>query len=178
MKKFLYISLIASTIIIAVSQDIHSEQTQKDMFASVVVLPTFKLSLDNANITFGYTEPAKAVELYPQTHYNEVKCVSNKAKRWYLKLSVAGEIAGPPDSRVGVEDFKWMVARSTGDGVAEKGWRPFSKEPMLVYTSGEADSTGEEVVIQFKYRFDPPPKAKGGNYSLNVLYTMTDDIQQ
>lgn len=174
MKKLFCLILLISMAVSGFERELQSEQTQKDMFASVVVLPTFKLSLDNANINFGYTEPGKSVELYPHTHYNEVKCISNKGVTWYLKLSTIGDIVGPPDSGVSLDSFKWMGTRPIGDGVIEKGWHSLSQLPTLVYTSGSMDLAGEEVTIQFKYKLDMPPKAKGGNYSVNVLYTMTD----
>lgn len=174
MKKILYITILALVFISAFYNPVYPEQTQKDMFATVTVMPAFKLSLDNANISFGYVEPGKSVELYPHTHYNELNCISNKGNRWYLKLSVIGGIIGPENSSVGIDSFKWMVARSTGDGVPEKGWHSFAKEPVIAYTSGSADSTGSEVTVQFKYKLDLPPKAMGGNYNLNILYTMTD----
>lgn len=166
--------LLALIITISACQHIYCEQAQRDMFASVVILPTFKLSLDNASIIFGYTEPGKSVELYPYKHYNEVKCISNKGNTWYLRLSVIGNVIGPADTPVKIDDFKWMISRSTGDGVIEKGWHSFTESPAVAYTSGPADAGGEEVILQFKYKLDLPPNAKGGNYSLNVLYAMTD----
>ncbi|MBI5144381.1 MAG: hypothetical protein HZA30_04875 [Candidatus Omnitrophica bacterium] len=174
MKKNRYIILLILILVTGAYQRIYCEQVQRDMFASVVVIPTFKISLDNANISFGYTEPGKSVELYPYKHYNELKCISNKGNTWYLKLSVIGSVIGPPDTTVKMDSFKWMVSRSTGDGVIEKEWHSFTEYPAVAYTSGLADSTGEEVTLYFKYKFDLPASAKGGNYNLNVLYTMTD----
>jgi len=153
---------------------IYSEQAQRDMYASVVVMPTFKLSLDNSNINFGFAEPGKTVELNPQTHYNEVKCRSNKGTTWYLKISVIGNVIGPEEANVPLNSFKWMVVSSTGDGVAEEDWHSFTQEPVKVYTSGPKDMVGEEVVLRFKYKLDMPPDARGGNYNVNVLYAMTD----
>ena len=176
MKRIIAISVlvILATLILNAYNLTYSEQVQRDMFASVVVLPTFKLSLDNASINFGYAEPGKTIELNPYAHYNEVRCKSNKGKTWYLKVSVTGNIIGPEDSNVGIDSFKWQVVSSSGDGVAEQGWQSFSQTPVRVYTSGERDALGEEVVIRFKYKLDMPQTAKGGNYSVNVLYTMTD----
>src|SRR3990167_4692597 len=157
MKNRLYYIAIGFVCIIFITSTYryaYPEQAQRDMFASVVILPSFKLSLDNANINFGFTKPGEHVELYPNTHYNEVKCVSNKGNTWYLKLSVIGNVVGPKDSSVGIDDFKWMISRSTGDGVPEKGWYSFTELPTRVYTSGQADSAGGEVTIQFKYRLD------------------------
>ncbi len=154
--------------------EVYSEQVQRDMYASVVVAPIFRLSLDNANINFGYAQPGKSVELYPEKPYNEVKCMSNKGKAWYVKVSVIGNIIGPRESSVKPDSFKWMVARSKGTGIAEKGWHSFSSLPAQAYACSAEESVGEEVTIRFKYKLDLPPDAQGGIYSLNVLYTMTD----
>lgn len=171
--KVLVIS-IALSVSITLCQYIYCEQVEKDMFASVVVLPAFKLSLDKANISFGFVKPGETVELYPQTNYNEVKCISNKGNSWYLRLSIVGTIVGPPDANVGIENFKWMVPSAMGDGIVEKGWHSFTEMPAQAYASGPRDSTGEEVRLQFKYKLDLPKNAIGGNYGVNVLYTMTE----
>jgi len=176
MKIFSYslILLLASGIIL--SADIsRCEDTYTDMTASVVVLPVFKLSLDNASINFGNVGPGKSVELYPNRNYNEVKCVSNKGLRWYLKVSILGEISAPANSKVAIDNFKWKIDRSDGDGTAEEGWRPFTKEPSRAYTSGTMDASGGEVTIKLRYKLDLPPEAIGGGYGLNVLYTMTEE---
>lgn len=154
---------------------VSSEEVYRDMYVSVAVLPTFKLSLDNANINFGYVDPGKSVELYPEKNYNEVKCVSNKGTKWYLRLSIIGDIVAPVGGNVTIDCFKWMIASSTGDGVAEKDWHPFTAEPSQAYTSGTNDMIGEEVTIRLKYKLDLPKNSIGGNYGLNVLYTMTEN---
>jgi len=144
------------------------------MYVSVVILPTFKATVDNANISFGFSDPGKSIELYPEKNYNEIKCLSNKGTRWSLNIAVVGDIIGPHGTNVDISSFKWMAASSSGDGIAEKGWHPFSKEPSQVYVSGPKDMTGDEVTIKFKYRLDLPKNALRGNYGVNIIYTMTD----
>ena len=175
MRIFIYaISLAIIGACLVGGYNAYSEEAYSDMYVSVVILPNFKLNLDNTNINFGFIDPGKTVELYPDKNYNEVKCVSNKGAKWYLRVAVVGDIVGPRESSVAVDSFKWMMASSSGDGIIEKDWHPFSKEPVLVYTSGPKDITGEEVTIKFKYKLDLPGNARGGNYGINIIYTMTD----
>jgi len=173
MKKRHIIPILAILIVLAGS-DIRAEQTQTDMSVSVVILPVFKLSVDNANISFGYVEPGKTVELYPDRNFNEVVCVSNKGNKWYLKLSIMGDIIGPQNSKVGPDCFKWKVDGSTGDGILQEGWNAFKDQPVIAYTSGDMDTKGPDVVVRLKYKLDLPGNAIGGNYSVKILYTMTD----
>jgi len=152
-----------------------SEQVDRDLYATVVVNPVFVLSLDNARVSFGFLKPGESAELEKDNYYNFVKCNSNKGKKWYLKLSVVGDVAGP-EPGIPPGSFKWKIFRATGDGVPQEGWKPFTKEPFLVYTSGAKDATGEDVIVQFQYRLDLPFEAVGGVYSITVLYTMTDVV--
>ncbi len=168
-----YIPIIAVSMLLLAVPCAYPEQVDQDMYAQVYVNPIFTLSLDNANISFGYSDPGKTIELKPDTYYNLVKCRSNKGKTWYLKVSIMGEIAGPQPP-ISLDSFKWKVFRSTGDGVPQTGWQPFTKEPVLVYTSGPGDNTGAEVIVQFQYKLDMPASATGGYYSVKVLYSMTD----
>lgn len=175
MRISLYIISLAIVITCLISgYNAYSEEAYRDMYVSVVILPNFKLNLDNPNINFGFTDPGKTVELYPDKNYNEVKCISNKGTKWYLRVAVSGDIVGPQGSSVALRSFKWMVASSSGDGIIEKDWHPFSAEPVLVYTSGPKDMAGDEVTIKFKYKLDLPGNARGGNYGINIVYTMTD----
>jgi len=149
------------------------ERVEEDVYATVVVNPIFTLSLDNAHIGFGFLKPGESVELAADTYYNSVTCRSNKGVQWYLKISITGEVSGPqPPIQPG--NFKWKVFKAEGDGIAAEGWQGFSTVPVVAYTSGERDATGEDVVIQLKYRLDLPQSAIAGIYGVNVMYTMTD----
>ncbi|MDP2912809.1 MAG: hypothetical protein Q8N91_02245 [Candidatus Omnitrophota bacterium] len=175
MKKILAALLICAFFLTFKPLEyVHSEELYREMYASVVVKPTFKLSLDNANINFGYVGPGKSVELYPEKNYNEIKCVSNKGAKWYLRLSVIGDIVAPRGGNVAIDCFKWMITSSTGDGVTERGWHSFTESPAEAYESGPNDMAGEEATIRLKYKLDLPKNSLGGNYGLKVLYTMTE----
>lgn len=175
MKRFFSVLIMMMAVMVLLSGDaLYSEEVYRDMYVSVVVLPAFRAVLDNANINFGFSEPGKSVELYPERNYNEIKCVSNKGTKWYLRIAVVGDIIGPQGTNVGIGSFKWLVASSSGDGIIEKGWHPFTKEPAQVYISGPRDMIGDEVTIKFKYKLDLPKNALGGNYGINIIYTMTD----
>ena len=174
MKKNICIYIVILLFFIIAPYLYAGEEATSDLYASVTVNKIFMISLDEAYIDFGQLEPGQTVELYETRAYNTIKCMSNKGLTWHLKLSVIGDIQVPAGSEVGVEDFKWKIVGWTGDGAASEGWRPFSKEKVLVYTSGPRDMRGHDVDIRFKYKLDLPGRAKGGHYSAKVLYTMTE----
>lgn len=165
--------IISVFVILTFTQYIGAEQVERDMFAAVTVNPIFTVSLDNADVNFGYVEPGKSVELKPDTYYNTVTCNSNKGKTWHLKLSILGEVIGPT-ADIPLDSFKWLVFRAAGDGAAVEGWQPLTEMPLTAYTSAGRDNAGEEVTIQFKYKLDLPGMAAAGNYRTKILYTMTD----
>ncbi|MFC1577020.1 hypothetical protein ACFL3N_01635 [Candidatus Omnitrophota bacterium] len=171
----IYQHLIASFLIILLSAPfaVAAEQDEEDVYATVVVNPIFKLSVENSHISFGFLKPGESVEVAQGTSYNHVTCTSNKGNKWYLKLQVTSDIMGPqPPIKPG--DFKWKVFRTGGDGVAVDGWQPFTEEPSVAYTSGVNDTLGDVVKVYFQYRLDLPQTAIAGIYSANILYTMTD----
>jgi len=171
--KYTIITIISVLITLASAQHIGAEQVERDMFGAVTVNPIFAVSLDNADVNFGYVEPGKSVELKPDTYYNAVTCNSNKGRAWYLKLSILGEVIGPT-TNIPLDSFKWLVFKAIGDGAAVEGWQPLAETPLVAYTSAGRDNTGEEVTIQFKYKLDLPGTAMAGNYRTKILYTMTD----
>ena len=152
-----------------------AEQDSEDIFASVVVLPAFKIDIDNNYLDFGVVNPGESVTLKQGTYYNTIKCVSNKGTEYYLKLYILGDIIGPRGARIPPASFKWKVYRSRGSGTAVTKWREFSDEPVIVYRSGAGDETGNEREIRFQYRLDLPASAKAGHYSLKVAYMLTEE---
>lgn len=165
--------LIAVILFLAAAPQACAEEVERDMFGAVSVNPLFRFTLDNASISFGFAKPGDTIELKPDAYYNMVKCTSNKGRKWYLKLSIMGEISGPVPP-IALGSFKWKVFRTSGDGTAVTDYQPFTAEPVTAYTSGSRDVTGDEVTVQFKYKLDMPTSAIAGIYSLRVLYTMTD----
>lgn len=152
-----------------------AEQDTEDLFASVIVLPAFDITIDNNYLDFGLVEPGETVTLKEGAYYNEIKCVSNKGIKYYVKIYMLGEITGSRQTKIPPSSFKWKVYDTSGSGIAVSEWQEFSDKPVLVYTSGLEDEIGNEVVIRFQYKLDLPPKARGGHYSLNVAYMLTEE---
>ncbi len=152
-----------------------AEEDTKDLFASVIVLPTFDITLDNNYLDFGLVEPGETVTLKEGAYYNEIKCSSNKGVKYYIKTYILGEIIGSKQTKIPPSSFKWKVYDASGSGIAISEWQEFSDKPILVYTSGLEDEIGSAVVIQFQYKLDLPAKARGGHYSLNVAYILTEE---
>ena len=79
MKKNIYLICVYILILIAYIQaGWAGEKVDTDIYASVIVNPVFSLSLDNADISFGNTEPGTTTELKKESHYNSVTCNSNR----------------------------------------------------------------------------------------------------
>jgi len=145
------------------------------VFASVVVTPTFKIDVNNNFLDFGLVNPGESVTLKPGTYFNTVSFVSNKSRKYYLKIYIIGEIIGAGGVKVPYSSVKWKIYRTSGSGTAVADWQPFSDQPMLVYTGSSEDALGRENTINFQYRLDLPPKARGGNYSLKLAYALTEE---
>jgi hypothetical protein len=152
-----------------------AEEDTEDLFASVVVLPTFDISIDNNYINFGRVEPGKSITLKEATHYNTLKCVSNKGRDYSVKIHILDDIIGPKGNIIPASSFKWRIYKTTGTGSAVSGWQEFSKNPLLVYASSREDNTGKELVINFQYKLDLPLNATGGHYALKVVYMITEE---
>jgi len=168
----LFISIILLVLIPLVCR---ADQDSEDVFASVFVLPSFLIDIDNNYLDFGLVKPGESVTLKPATYYNSLRCISNKGTRYYLKIHIPDEIIGPKGSRIPSSSFKWKVYGLNGSGTAITEWQEFSDKPVLVYTSGTEDETGEEIIIRFQYKLDLPGSARGGHYSLKVAYLLTEE---
>ncbi|MFC1631340.1 hypothetical protein ACFL1I_00105 [Candidatus Omnitrophota bacterium] len=152
-----------------------ADQLTEDVFASVIVTPTFNITVDNDFLDFGLVNPGESATLKPASHFNTVSFISNKARKYYLKITIHGDISGPKGARIPDSSVKWKVVRASGSGVAVNGWQEFSDQPLLVYTSSAEDATGAANKIDFQYRLDLPPQASGGNYSLQLAYSLTEE---
>lgn len=167
-----FIAVILSVLIPFIC---YADQDSEEVFASVFVLPSFSIDIDNNYLDFGLVKPGESVMLKPATYYNSLRCVSNKGARYYLKIHILDEIIGPKGSRILPSSFKWKVYGLNGSGTAVTEWQEFSEKPMLVYTSGAEDKMGSEVRIRFQYKLDLPASARGGHYSLKVAYLLTEE---
>lgn len=171
-RLLLFISIISLAFIPLTG---NAEQDSEDVFASVVVLPVFEVTLDNNYLDFGRVGPGESVTLKPGTYYNTLKSVSNKGIKYYLKIYILGDIIGPGGNKLPPASFKWKVYDVKGSGEAVTGWQEFSAKPVIVYTSAPEDEAGSETEIQFQYRLDLPAQARGGHYSLKVAYMLTEE---
>ncbi len=166
---------IAIILLLLVPLVCRAEQDTEDVFASVVVLPTFKIEVDNNYLDFGLVNPGESVTLKQGTYYNEIGCISNKGLKYYMKLHILGDIIGSKESKISPSSFKWRVYDASGSGTAVTEWQEFSNEPVVVYTSGAEDEIGSACRIRLQYKLDLPSSARGGHYSLKVAYLITEE---
>jgi hypothetical protein len=151
-----------------------AEQRFQDMIASVVVGSTFGLSLDRSSLDFGLVKPGIRIELYPESYYHQITCISNNKKIWYLKVSMPTGITGQGSSILPKDSLKWQIFGTNGSGAKKEGWESLQDNATVVYASGSTDSQGEEVYIRFRYVLDVPSNVASGNYNAVLVYTMTE----
>jgi len=174
-KNPIMIKVIFCFVFVFTASFSYADLDTQDIFASVVVLPTFDVKTDTNYLDFGVIEPGESVTLKENTYYNEVTCVSNKGVKYYLKANLLGDIKGPEGTTIPPSSVKWKIFRVKGEGtITSEDWQPFAKEPAVVYTSNFGDEAGGEVTIKLQYRLDLPSNAMGGNYNLQVAYIMTE----
>jgi hypothetical protein len=169
------IPIFILTILLSIPFIGHAEQETEDVVASVVVLPAFKIDVDNNYLDFGLVNPGESVTLTPQGYYNSIKCLSNKARQYYVKLHILGDVLGPRGTKIPPASFKWRVYQASGKGEAQQGWREFSNEPFIIYTSAGDDEIGSQNLIRLQYKLDLPASARGGHYSLKVAYLLSEE---
>ena len=164
--------MLASVLLPVLS---HAEQQTEDVFASVIVNPSFKIVVDKDYLDFGLVRPGESVALERETYYNTLRFVSNKGRRYYIKIHLLGGIVGPQGANIPISSVKWKVYQASGTGALVKQWQQFSNNPAIVYTSSSEDEIGNENSIRFQYRIDLPAKAPGGHYSLKVAYLLSEE---
>ncbi len=150
------------------------EERLKDLTASVVIGTTFKLSVDNSSMDFGFINPGETYELYPSRYYNEVTCISNTGRTWYVKMSLMEDLRGVKGGTISRANLKWSVDSVEGNGTRVDGWNSFEDIPVLIYTGSVADSMGEPVKIRLKYKLEVPGNASADSYVATILYSMTE----
>lgn len=174
MYRYLYILIILliGAIDFTATFTANAEEKYEDVTASVIVSSTFEVSADVVPIDFGLIDPGETVELYPDRYFNEVRCVSNNGRVWYLKAHCE-DLQGAK-SDISSTNLKFRVYWTNGDGYYSSDWTSFGDIPVLVYTSGGFDNMGREIKIQFAYKLEPPPGVPAGSYTAIVAYTMTE----
>jgi len=151
------------------------EERKEDLFASVVVTTTFKLSVDNSAMDFGFIKPGESYELYPTRYYNEAACISNTGRSWYLKMSLENDLRGVKNNGIiPKKNIKWSVDSFDGTGIRQEGWNSFEDIPVLIYTASPDDSKGEPVKIRLRYKLDVPGNVQADSYQTTILYSMTE----
>lgn len=151
---------------------LQADEIFEDITGSVIVGVTFEITGANVPIDFGLIQPEEEVILYPDRYFNEVRCRSNSGKTWYLKAfckNLEGTFAS-----ISSKHLKFRIYRTDGQGTYSTEWMEFSDKPVLIYTSAGNDNLGKEVRLQFVYKFRPPPKVPGGNYTASVSFIMTE----
>ena len=146
----------------------------KDLYSSVVVGATFKLTVDNSAMDFGFINPGQSYELYPNRYYNEVTCLSNTGKPWYLKMSLVTGLHGAKGSVIPKKNLTWSVYSVEGGGAKPEGWSPFEDTPVLIYSATSEDSRGEPVKVRLKYKLDVPGDVTADSYATTIIYSMTE----
>lgn len=152
------------------------DEIQADAVASVVVGTAFSLNLDKTSLDFGLLNPGERIELYSAGYYHQLTGLSNNKKNWVLKIAMPADFAGPGGALMSKASFKWQLFWTNGSGIKKEGWEGLGDDPQVIYTSGPADSQGEEIYIQLRYALDVPENIPSGNYSTILVYTMTETI--
>ena len=172
-KRHFFVAISGMILCVCLATAIVSaEEKFEDVVASVSINSAFKLAADTIPIDFGVIAPGKAAELYPDRHFNEVKCTSNNGKAWYLK-AYCENLTGPAAS-ISKTHLKFKIFWTNGTGYHSSDWTAFGDTPVLVYTSSDMETRGAEIKIQFTYKLEPPAGVPGGNYNAIVTYTMTE----
>lgn len=147
-----------------------------DISASVEVLPTFSISLDNPHLAFGLVKPGQTKILGEGRFFNQIKCRSNYGRDWYLKAQLTSlRLLGKPYS-LPTSNLKYRIVESTGSAevLSREGFKEFTEQPSVIYTSQSDDNEGKEVILRFQYSLTSPSDAPAGNYIGRIIFTMTE----
>jgi hypothetical protein len=136
---------------------------------------TFTLQTNNSMLSFGTVKNGEWKETGNSDY--QVTCQSSGEKTWYLKMQLVLPLSSGAYS-IEAENFKWMAAWTDGRGMPSNQYQynDFTVMPMLVYTSGNTDNTGNVVNIQLKFGILIPNDQISGNYSGVVRYVMTETL--
>jgi hypothetical protein len=152
------------------------ELKMDDISASVEVAPTFGISLDNSSLYFGLLKPGDTKILGEGRFFNQIRCRSNSGRPWFLKAQIVSLSLLEKEYVLPVRNLKWKIAESTGSAQLLGGYdfQSFSTEPLLLYASQGDDDLGKEVVLSMQYSLASPPDAPAGNYTGQIVFTMTE----
>lgn len=176
-KNMRYIYALVLLVVPMAMFSAYADQDTEDIFASVVVNPSFNIEVDNNYLEFGMVEPGQTVTLKGSTYYNTIKCLSNKGIRYTVKLYILGDVTGPMGNKIDTSYFKWKIYDTDGRGIPVTDWQEFSDKPVTFYTSSLDDEAGREVLIRMQYKLELPASARGGRYNLRAAYIITEENQ-
>jgi len=147
-----------------------------DISASVEVLPTFGISLDNLNLYFGLIQPGSTKILGEGTFFNQIHCRSNSGRPWFLKAQVVSLSLMEKPYKVPAGNLKWKVTQCTGSAQPAGGYdfQSLTEEPLLMYASQGDDDFGKDVVLSMQYSLQSPSDAPAGTYSGQIVFTMAE----
>lgn len=153
------------------------EERFEDLSVSVEVAPTFGLSLSNPFLVFPHASPGQAEVLGQGQFFNEVRCRSNSGHAWHLQAQVVSLKNLERNYVLPASQLQWKVVETTGVSPAARGqfdFEPFSEQPMLMYAGHGDEAKGHELVLRLQYRLVTPPDAPAGNYTGQIIFTMTE----
>lgn len=152
------------------------ELKMEDLSASVEVVSTFSLSLDNPNLAFGLITPGQTKILGEGRFFNQVKCRSNSGRPWYVKAQLLSLRSAQRPYSPPLSNLKWKIGQTSGSNrtVAQYDFQAFSDAPVLIYTSMGDDNRGKEVELGLQYSLALPPDAPAGEYIGQVVFTMAE----
>ena len=145
--------------------------------ASVEVAPVFGVNLSNPSLVFPEVSPGKTHILGEGHYYNEVVCLSNNGRPWYLKAQLISLKHLQQNYRLPPQQLKLKVWEAVGEGEIVKGrnqFDPFSNEPMTIYIGRGRDAEGAKVIVRFQYSLTCPPDAPAGSYVGQIIFTMAE----
>jgi len=104
---------------------------------------------------------------------------STNGRTWYFKAQLLRPFTSGVHS-IPPENFEWIVEQViSGNGVLSRNVTtpgPFSRNPVLIYTSGASDNTGTTVKIKVRYKLDIPKKQPAGAYTAHIRFIMVEEL--
>jgi len=139
-----------------------------------------QMTLDYNMIDFGAMNTGESKEVTIKgAYHNQLTCSSTNNMTWYLKAQVVKPFSFMQYT-IPEENFKWtVVSVGAGKGIVNGGVNftfPFSRTPVLIYTSDPDDNTGTAIDIAFRYSLQVPDNQVAGNYNATVRFIMIETL--
>ncbi len=139
-----------------------------------------QMTLDYNMIDFGAMNTGESKEVSIKgVYHNQLTCSSTNNITWYLKAQVVKPFSSMQYA-IPEDNFKWtVVSVGIGRGIVNGGLNftfPFSRIPVLIYTSDAADNQGAAIDISFRYTLAIPENQVAGNYNATVRFIMIETL--